>query len=63
MLLLTLFLTACSKPVIVKPTCVKPIIKVSTIENDRDILNVLNELVTLVEQQESTIRCFEQAIP
>ena len=47
----------------VRPTCVKPIIKVSVIENDRDILNVLNELVTLVEQQESTIRCYEQAIP
>ena len=64
MLLLTLFLTACaSKPAIVKPTCVKPIIKVSTIENDRDILTVLNELVTLVEQQESTIRCYEGAFP
>ena len=56
-------LVACSKPVIVKPTCVKPVIKVSTIENDRDILTVLNELVTLVEQQESTIECYEKAIP
>ena len=57
-----IFLTACaSKPVIVKPTCVKPVIKVSTIETDRDILNVLNELVTLVQEQESTIRCYEKS--
>jgi len=55
-------LAACSsKPVMVKPTCVKPVLKVSTIETDRDILNVLNELVTLVEQQESTIECYEKA--
>ena len=27
------------------------------------LLRKLNELVALVEQQESTIRCYEQAIP
>jgi hypothetical protein len=55
-------LAACSsKPVMVKPTCVKPVIKVSTIETDRDILTVLNELTTLVEQQESTIQCYEKS--
>jgi hypothetical protein len=54
--------TGCAgKTVIGKPTCVKPVIKVSTIETDRDILNVLNELVTLVEQQESTIQCYEKS--
>ena len=45
----------------VKPDCVKPVIKVSTISTDRDVLIVLNELVTLVEQQESTILCYEKA--
>jgi len=59
---LTLSLTACTKPVLVKPDCVRPVVKVSTIETDRDILNVLNELVTLVEQQESALDCYERAL-
>ena len=60
-ILLTLSLTACTNKPILKPDCVKPIIKVSEIQNDRDMLTVLNELVTLVEQQESTIECWERA--
>jgi hypothetical protein len=59
--LMTLLIGCAGKTVIGKPTCVKPVINVSTIENDRDILTVLNELVTLVEQQESTIQCYEKS--
>jgi hypothetical protein len=59
--LMTLLIGCAGKTVIGKPTCVKPVINVSTIENDRDILTVLNELTTLVEQQESTIQCYEKS--
>ena len=59
--LLMILSTGCAgKTVIGKPTCVKPVINVSTIETDRDILKVLNELVTLVEQQESALECYER---
>jgi hypothetical protein len=58
---MTLLIGCAGKTVIGKPTCVKPVINVSTIENDRDILTVLNELTTLVEQQESTIQCYEKS--
>jgi hypothetical protein len=55
-------LAACSsKPVMVKPTCVRPLLKLSTIENDRGMLNVLNELATIIEEQESTIECYEKS--
>jgi hypothetical protein len=55
-------LAACSsKPVMVKPTCVKPVLKVSTIETDRDILEVLNQLVTAIHVQESVIKCYEKS--
>jgi hypothetical protein len=51
------------KTVIGKPTCVKPIIKVSVdkIETDRQMLQVLADLVTLVEQQESALECYEHS--
>jgi hypothetical protein len=49
------------KTVIGKPTCVKPVINVSTIENDRDILTVLNELTAIIEAQESALECYERA--
>jgi hypothetical protein len=45
----------------VKPTCVRPLLKLSTIENDRGMLNVLNELATIIEEQESTIECYEKS--
>gem|GEM_PF-5663956 len=55
-------LAACSsKPVMVKPTCVKPVLKVSTIETDRGILNVLNELTVIIEAQESALECYERS--
>jgi len=55
-------LAACSsKPAMVKPTCVKPVLKVSTIETDRDILNVLNELTAIIEAQESALECYERS--
>jgi hypothetical protein len=55
-------LAACAgKTIIGKPTCVKPVINVSTIENDRDILTVLNELTAIIEAQESALECYERA--
>ena len=57
-------LAACSsKPVMVKPTCVKPVLKVSVdkIETDRQMLQVLADLVTLVEAQESALECYEHS--
>lgn len=57
--LLTLSLTACTKPVLVKPDCVRPVVKVSEVTDDRSILIILNELVTIIQEQESTIKCYE----
>jgi len=47
----------------VKPTCVKPVLKVSVdkIETDRQMLQVLADLVTLVEAQESALECYEHS--
>ena len=57
-------LTGCAgKTVIGKPTCQRPVIKISVdkIETDRQMLQVLADLVTLVEQQESALECYERA--
>jgi hypothetical protein len=62
--LLMILSTACAgKTVIGKPTCVKPVIKISVdkIETDRQMLQVLADLVTLVEQQESALECYEHS--
>jgi hypothetical protein len=59
--LMTLLIGCAGKTVMVKPTCVRPLLKLSTIENDRGMLNVLNELATIIEEQESTIECYEKS--
>jgi hypothetical protein len=61
--LMTLLIGCAGKTVIGKPTCVKPVIKISVdkIETDRQMLQVLADLVTLVEQQESALECYEHS--
>jgi hypothetical protein len=68
MIFIALLMTSLSgcgagKTVIGKPTCVKPVIKISVdkIETDRQMLQVLADLVTLVEAQESALECYEHS--
>lgn len=61
-ILLTVLLMSCAKSVVtVKPQCVVPIIKISSIDNDRDLLIVLDELKTIIKGQKSAIECYEKA--